>query len=242
MSDINNKLYNIRRLDEIGEQSTFIHSINSMIKIIVTLLYIIKVISIDTVNLKDILILLVYPLVIFIVGKINFLVIAKKLIIVLPLILGIVTINMCIGPTIYQFIKSILLILKSILTVFGGLLLLASTGMNNISIGLRKMKVPNIFVIQLMMLYRYIIVMLEEAHRIKSAYSLRNGSNKGINILDFGTIIGQMLLRAIDRGENVYGAMKLRGYDGNIITDNDSKISYIDIIYLLFWIILFFII
>lgn len=239
MKDLNNILYDIRRLDELGEQETIIHKINPSIKIVLTFIYIIKVISISEINIKDILIVLVYPLVVFILGKIPFKIIAKKLIIAMPLVLSIVIVNIFIDPSIYQIIKSIMLISKTILTVFGGLLLLASTGMNNIVIGLKKLHVPNIFIMQLSMIYRYIIVMIEEALKIKNAYSLRSGSNKGIDILDFGLILGRMLLKTIDKGENVYKAMKLRNYNSNLYIYNEKKINYKDILYLVFWMIMF---
>ena len=239
MKDLNNILYDIRRLDELGEQETIIHKINPSIKIVLTFIYIIKVISISEINIKDILIVLVYPLVVFILGNIPFKIIAKKLIIAMPLVLSIVIVNIFIDPSIYQIIKSIMLISKTILTVFGGLLLLASTGMNNIVIGLKKLHVPNIFIMQLSMIYRYIIVMIEEALKIKNAYSLRSGSNKGIDILDFGLILGRMLLKTIDKGENVYKAMKLRNYNSNLYIYNEKKINYKDILYLVFWMIMF---
>lgn len=239
MKDLNNILYDIRRLDELGEQETIIHKINPSIKIVLTFIYIIKVISISEINIKDILIVLVYPLVVFILGKIPFKIIAKKLIIAMPLVLSIVIVNIFIDPSIYQIIKSIMLISKTILTVFGGLLLLASTGMNNIVIGLKKLHVPNIFIMQLSMIYRYIIVMIEEALKIKNAYSLRSSSNKGIDILDFGLILGRMLLKTIDKGENVYKAMKLRNYNSNLYIYNEKKINYKDILYLVFWMIMF---
>ena len=71
------------------------------------------------------------------------------------------------------------------------------------------------------MIYRYIIVMIEEALKIKNAYSLRSSSNKGIDILDFGLILGRMLLKTIDKGENVYKAMKLRNYNSNLYIYNE---------------------
>lgn len=235
MKDINNTLYDIRRLDEVGEQETIIHRIDPSIKIVLTFIYIIKVISMDKINIGDILVVVVYPLVIFILGNIPFMIIAKKLIIAMPLILSIVVVNLFIDPSIYQMTKSIMLISKTILTVFSGLLLLASTGMNNIILGLKKLHVPDMFVMQLSMIYRYIIVMIEEASKIRNAYSLRSGSNKGIDILDFGLILGRMLLKTIDKGENVYKAMKLRNYNNTYYICNNKKINYKDILYLIFW-------
>ncbi|KMT20784.1 hypothetical protein CLCY_1c00160 [Clostridium cylindrosporum DSM 605] len=43
MVDINNKLYKIRLIDDLGTQESVIHRINPIIKLITTFLYIIKV-------------------------------------------------------------------------------------------------------------------------------------------------------------------------------------------------------
>lgn len=239
MKDISKYIYNIRRFDEIGEKDTAIHKLNSSIKVLVTLFYIIKVLSIKSFNLWDIGIVVLYPLLIFILGKIPFMFIARKLIIVIPLILGIVVVNIIIDPTLHQIIKSSLLLLKAILTVFGTLLLISTTSMNNIAAALRKLKVPKIFVIELMMIYRYLIFMLEEILNIRKAYTFRSNSEKGIEIKDFSIIIGRMLLKSIDRGENVYLAMKARGFDGEYYIDSDKKISRIDIVYFVSWTISF---
>ena len=46
MSDISKAIWNIRQIDELGDNNTIIHRIDSSIKIIVTLIYVIKVLSI----------------------------------------------------------------------------------------------------------------------------------------------------------------------------------------------------
>ena len=70
-----------------------------------------------------------------------------------------------------------------------------------------------------------------------SAWS--ESAEKWIEIKDFSIIIGRMLLKSIDRGENVYLAMKARGFDGEYYIDSDKKISRIDIVYFVSWTISF---
>lgn len=94
------------------------------------------------------------------------------------------------------------------------------------------MRAPNLFVIQIMLLYRYITLMLEEGYKIVSAYKLRSGDNRGIRMKDFQGILGAMLLRSIDRGENVYQAMKLRGFDGEYYSKNKQSFNFIDLMYI----------
>ena len=233
MKDIDVALHNIKIMDEISEQASYIHSINSIAKIIVTIAYIIKVLSLKSFILRDIAICIAYPLLIFILGRVPILFILRKTVIAVLLSLGIVLGNLFMDLSFNQLIFSILLTFKCFLSVIAGLLLIATTGINDITSGLKRLKVPSLFVTQIMLLYRYIALMLEEGHRIVSAYKLRSGDNKGIKMKDFQGILGAMLLRSIDRGENVYEAMKLRGFNGKYYSGNKQDFNLIDLMYML---------
>jgi cobalt/nickel transport system permease protein len=232
MKNIDVALYNIKRMDEISEQASFIHSINSIAKIIVTIAFIIKVLSLKSFILGDIAICIAYPLLIFILGGVPILFILKKTNIAVLLSLGIVLGNLFVDLSINQLLFSLLFIFKCFLSVVGTLLLIATTGINEIAFGLKRMRVPNLFVIQIMLLYRYIALMLEEGYKIVSAYKLRSGDDRGIRMKDFQGILGAMLLRSIDRGENVYQAMKLRGFDGECYSKNKQSFNFIDLMYI----------
>ena len=56
---------------------------------------------------------------------------------------------------------------------------------------------------------------MSEARRVALAYELRAPGQKGINFRVWGSLIGQMLLRSMDRSENLYQSMKLRGFKGD---------------------------
>ena len=232
MKNIDVALYNIKRMDEISEQASYIHSIDSIAKIIVTIAFIIKVLSLKSFILGDIAICMAYPLLIFILGRVPIVFILRKTNIAVLLSLGIVLGNLFMDLSFNQLLYSLLLIFKCFLSVIGALLLIATTGINDIAFGLKRMRVPNLFVIQIMLLYRYIALMLEEGYKIVSAYKLRSGDNRGIRMKDFQGILGAMLLRSIDRGENVYQAMKLRGFNGEYYSGNKRSFNSIDLVYI----------
>lgn len=235
MNDIGNAIYEIKRIDDLGYGDTSIHKINPSIKIVITLMYIIRVILLEEFNLISVPIVMLYPIVLFTIGKIPAKVILKKLIFVLPIVLGIAIINLIIDFSYNQIVFSLLLLFKCTFSLIGGLLLIVTTGMNQFSLGLRKLKVPKIMVIQVLLLYRYIVLMMEEASIIKSAYELRTLEKKAMTISDWGLIIGQMLLRSIEKSEKIYGAMKLRGFDGEYYVEYNTKIKSADIFYLVIW-------
>ena len=65
-----------------------------------------------------------------------------------------------------------------------------------------------------MLVYRYIIVLLKETERMTDAYMLRSPGQKGLHYKVWGTMVGQLLLRSMDRAQIVYDSMRLRGYCG----------------------------
>lgn len=233
MGDISKAISNIRKIDELGDKYTMIHKIDSSIKIIVTIIYVIKVLSIKQFIISDITSIVLYPLILFKFGKVPVKFILKKVLFILPIIFGISIINLIIDFSYSEIYFSVLLIFKCIFTLIGALLLMVTTGINNLAFGLKKLKIPNILIMQILMLHRYIILMMEECYRVKSAYELRTLGEKSMTMKDYGRIIGQMLLKTIDRSEKVYEAMKLRGFDGDLYINSNKKVGYIDFLYLI---------
>ena len=232
MNDISKSIYNIRKIDELGDMNTVLHRIDPSIKIIVTIIYVIKVLSMKQFRMLDTICIVSYPLIVFILGKIPVKFILKKIIFVLPIVLGISLINLIIDFSYSEIYFSALLLFKCAFALIGALLLIVTTGMNDLAFGLKKLKIPHILIMQILMLYRYIILMMEECYKVKSAYELRTLGEKSMTIKDYGQIIGRMLLKIIDKSEKVYEAMKLRGFDGEIYINSNKKAGCVDILYL----------
>ena len=93
-------------------------------------------------------------------------------------------------------------------------LLIATTPIDTLCAALRRLHVPDILVTLLLLTYRYIGVMLEEVVIMSEAYSLRAPGQKGIHISAWGSFLGQLLLRSMDRAEALYHSMLLRGFRG----------------------------
>ena len=122
----------------------------------------------------------------------------------MPIILGLSVINLIIDLSYEEIYFSVLLIFKCTFVLVGALLLIATTGINNLALGLKKLKIPNILIMQILMLHRYIILMMEECYKVKSAYELRTLREKTMTMKDYGQIVGQMFLRTLDKSEKVY--------------------------------------
>ena len=231
MGDLSKAIYNIRKIDELGKKDTIIHKINPMIKIIVTLAYVIKVVSMKEFLFADVIVILAYSIFIFIFAKIPVNIILRKLIFVLPVVLGVITINLIIDFSYKEIIYSLLLLFKCTFSLIGTLQLLATTTINDLALAMKKLRVPKVLISTLLMIYRYILVLMEEGYRIKSAYQLRTMGKKSMTISDWGIIMGRLLLRTIDRAEQVYSAMIMRGFHGEYYSGEIHKVKSIDLVY-----------
>jgi cobalt/nickel transport system permease protein len=98
---------------------------------------------------------------------------------------------------------------------------------------MHRLRVPSIIVIQLMMTYRYMNVLLNEAGVMYQAYTLRSGKERGIKMKDMGSFLGQLILRSMDRAERIYHGMKCRGFEGGILFAPKEQYGSKDIIILM---------
>jgi cobalt/nickel transport system permease protein len=245
MTNLIESNYNIRFLDELAGKKTIIHNLNPIVKLLVTIVYLIVVVSFGKYDIIGLLPYVFYPTITFILSEIPFSQIFKRSLIVLPFVIGIGIFNPFFDTKTYIVISGInisygwisfaSLIIKCSLTVLAGLLLIATTGIENIGMALRNLFVPKIFVTQLLLTYRYISVLLDEAARIIKAYHLRAPMHKGVSFRSAGSLLGQMLLRAFDRANRVYNAMVLRGFNGEYTFGRESRLSNGSIIYLVLW-------
>ncbi len=129
----------------------------------------------------------------------------------------------------------LLLIVKGCYSVFASYLLIATTTVEQICYALRRLHLPAIFVTQILLTYRYVSVLLSEANRMMQAYSLRAPRQKGIHFKAWGSFVGQLLLRSMDRAGAVYESMALRGYQGEFRYAVKGRCGWKDYVYLLGW-------
>ncbi|MFI5379450.1 MAG: cobalt ECF transporter T component CbiQ [Tepidisphaerales bacterium] len=78
---------------------------------------------------------------------------------------------------------------------------------------LRKLHVPSLMVTTLALMHRYLFVLGDEAHRMKRARMSRTFSRKPAKRWrTLATVISQLFIRASERAERVYAAMRARGW------------------------------
>lgn len=136
-------------------------------------------------------------------------------------------------------LSMITLLIKGILTVYAAYYMFMCTGIEQLCRALRCLKVPKGGVTVVLLIYRYIIVLLKEIQRMSLAYQLRAPGQKGIHIKAWGSFAGLLLLRSMERAQNVYDSMLLRGYDGEFryeILGRKKSVKGLSVAYAAGWI------
>lgn len=108
------------------------------------------------------------------------------------------------------------LMIKGMLCVMASYILVIRTGIRQICYSLRLLRVPEELVTVLLLMHRYLMVLIKETERMQQAYKLRAPGKRGLPIKTWGSFVGLLLLRSIDRAGEIYESMQLRGYHGVI--------------------------
>lgn len=132
-------------------------------------------------------------------------------------------------------ISFISIFLRMLLCVTASLLLIATTPFHEICHSLASLGVPRPFVTQLMLLHRYIFILTGEAARLIQARSLRSFNGKGTELRYFIPMLGQLLLRSMDRAQRVHLAMLSRGFTGDIHILRPSTLKNTDMLFVAAW-------
>lgn len=244
MSKIMNSLYNMRLLDDLAKKETSIHKLHPLVKLLTTVIYLTVVVSFGKYDISSLLPFVFYPVLIFAFAELPVAPILKRILLVEPFIIGIGILNplfdnytVLLGVIAISrgWVTFLSIFIKCGLTVAVSILLIATTGMDKLAAALRMLKIPKIFVLQLLLTYRYISVLIEEVFRMQRAYSLRAPGHKGIHRSVWGSFAGQLILRTFERAQRVYQSMSLRGFTGEYNTGDIARMSFKDFAYFAGW-------
>lgn len=223
MSKLAGSIIHVRWLDDLARQDSPVHRLPPLPKLLATLAYVLTVVSFGRYAVIEMLPLILYPWLLIILADIPVWPILKRVLLVEPLIIGIGALNPLFDRNVVSlggwavaggWLTFASILVKSSLTVTACLLLIATTGIDRLGAALRMLRIPRLFVLQLLLTYRYLAVLGEEAERMYRAYTLRAPNRKGLEASAWGSFVGQLVLRTFDRAQRVYQAMTLRGFDG----------------------------
>lgn len=222
MNKMQKALAELSEMDELAARQSPIHALHPAAKLIATIAYILVTLSFDKYDLNGIVPMVLWPILLFQISGVEVRTCFYKLRIVLPLVMAVGLFNPFFDKEIMLrvgglaisggVISMITLMLKGVFCLMASFLLMATTRIDNLCAALRKMRVPSMLVTLLLLTYRYVGVMTEELAIMTDAYHLRAPGQKGIHISAWGSFLGQLLLRSMDRAQELYSSMMLRGY------------------------------
>ena len=222
MNKMEKALHELSQMDELAAQNSPIHRLHPAAKLVSTIAYIVLVVSFHKYELSGLIPMVLWPVLLFQVSGIPVGTCFYKLRIVLPLVMAVGLVNpffdrapmLVIGGVSVSggVISMVTLMLKGLFCLMASFLLMATTPIDSLCAALRKFHVPGVMVTLLLLTYRYVGVMTEELAIMTDAYHLRAPGQKGIHVSAWGSFLGQMLLRSMDRAQELYSSMLLRGY------------------------------
>ena len=191
MDRLHRAIKNVHRLDDLAARGTALTRLPPLPKLLAVLVYLCVTLSFQKYALTGLLGMALWPILLY---EIDDLSIVK-------------TLRQC-----WAVVALLVLVVKGVLCFLAVYLLIATTGMERVCAALRQLHVPQVLVTTILLTYRYIVLLLQEGNRISTAYALRAPGEKGIHFRAWGSLLGQLLLRSVDRAQLVYESMMLRGY------------------------------
>jgi len=245
MAAIENNLFDIRTMDTLASGSTGLHRLDPRAKLITTLVFIITVVSLGKYEISMMIPFVIYPVAMVVGADLPVLYLLKKILLVSPfaVLIGIFNPLLDTQPILDLgflslsggWVSFFSILIRFALTVGAALILICLTGFNGVCMALEKLKVPAPFVVQLLFLYRYLFVLIEEASRMIRARSLRSFDSGGMRFKVFVPLLGQLLLRTLDRAQRIHLAMLCRGFDGHIRISRPMAFGYKETGFVFFW-------
>lgn len=224
MTSLERALTEMKEAERCSSSGGRLHRLDPRAKVVVTLLYVGMVLSFSLDSVAGLLLFGVFPIFGSALAGIDFSRVFRRSLLVLPFIVLIGAFNpmlrhepaLYVGSTAISegWVELCAIVLRGLLSVQALLLLVMTTGFINVCHGLNRLGVPAVFTTQLLLVYRYIYVLVEEAIDMDRARKSRSYGRKGYGLKMWGTFVGQLLLRTVGRAQRLHRAMLSRGFTG----------------------------
>jgi cobalt/nickel transport system permease protein len=214
----------IDHLERLGGGDSPIHRLHPATTAAATLCYIVTLVSFPSREISALIPFVLYPAVMMPLSGTPWRALLSRLLVALPFALAAGLSNILVMRGVVftlggfavtaGMVSFVSILLKTALSVLSVLILIATSAFADLSRLLTASKTMRPLGLQLLLTYRYISTLLDEADNRWVAYTLRAPAEKGIKMKDMGSFLGQLLVRSFDRSVRVYNAMLCRGFTG----------------------------
>ena len=223
---LDNALHEIRRLDDQAAQNTPLHSLDARAKVLVTLFFLLAMLSLGRYEVSRLLPFAAFPLILAVQGGVPLGLLLRRAALALPFVVFVGIFNPLIDRSVHLTLGPLAItggmlslssiVLRSLLAVTTALVLVAVTGFDQICRALGRLGMPTALLVQLQFLYRYLFVLADEALRMLHARVQRCAKDTRPSLREYRALLGSLLLRTLDRAGRVHQAMLCRGFDGQM--------------------------
>lgn len=243
MNNLEQAIYELDAVERASECPGMLQNIDTRAKLLVTIVFLICVLSLNTLDLPKLIIFLSYPIIAAVLTRTDYHLVAKRSLIVLPFVIFIGIFNPVFSHeelyTIRNFkittgwVSFFSIVLRGIIATQAVIILIMSSGFYAICHAMRRLGTPTVLANQLLFVYRYIFVLLQEALSMHRARLSRSNGKKNYPLKIWGIFIGQLFLRTINRSHCIHNAMLSRGFTGELPRSEYKSWSLGDTIFLI---------
>ncbi len=215
-------LFSLEHIEELTKKDTTIHHLQPIVKLFFTVFFIIFTLTSTSYALFSYLFLIGLVILICFLAKIPVREMLKRTLIGLPFSFFLGLSNVILMPTPISFynipltiglLSMISIMLKTFLCLAIVFLFVATTPLEDIAGAFVMMHVPYFLVSIILVTYRYIYLLVEEAGKMHQAYILRHFKKDALEMKHMGSFLGLLFVRSLHHAHLVDDAMSLRGYD-----------------------------
>ncbi|MDE6811803.1 MAG: energy-coupling factor transporter transmembrane protein EcfT [Muribaculaceae bacterium] len=221
-----------------------------IIAVPVTLLYLCLILSVPLTNLSEIIWMGIYPVIVVGCSGLSYGNIFLKSLIIVPVCVLIGIFNPFYQKECIAIIGNISIsegwltllsiVLRGIFAVQSVIIMIENCGFYEICRALRRLHFPAFIIDQLQFVYRYIMVIVQEAIVMRNAREARGYGRASYPMKVWRAYIGQLFIRSLDRSERISKAMIARGFSGRIedyynFIGEKKRLSTANILYLILW-------
>jgi cobalt/nickel transport system permease protein len=232
-------------IDHYSRLSSPVHGLDSRVKILITLFFVIAESSLGRFDVWGALSLAILPVFLLALSEIPVWYMVKRILMASPFILFAVVFQPFTTPgsviwnvpwfgwhvTLEGLSAAFVLTAKFTADILMTLILVSTTPFEELASALRWWRVPRMLVEVMVMMFRYTFVLFDELERIVRTARLRNIAlaPRKRRYAAYARVLGVHLLRSFDRAERVYSAMLLRGFRDGLALLRKSKLGLGDV-------------
>lgn len=245
MASIDKGLFDLDRLDRLAGQDSAIHRLDPRAKLLTTVVFLVCVVSHGKYEVSSLLPFALFPVAVAASANLPAGYLARKLLAFAPFAVIVGAFNplfdraayLHLGPLAVSggWVSFASILLRFSLTLAAALVLVGTTSFLGVCLALERLGVPSVFATQLLFLHRYIFVLGDEGARMARARALRSFNGRGTGLRVYGSLVGHLLLRTLDRAQRIHLAMRCRGFDGRIRTTKRLSPGIRDAAFTLGW-------